>query len=421
MSSDIEIFDRVESQVRSYCRAFPTLFGRALGTELFATDGRAYIDFLSGCSSVNYGHNDPDMKQALIDYISADGIAQGLDMYTDAKQAFLATFSEIIMKPRGMDYRLQFTGPTGADAVEAALKLARKVTGRHQVISFTGGFHGMTMGALACSDVGFHRRNAATPPNGVTPMPYDGHLADGTDTSVVLERKLDEMSGGAGAPAAIIVETIQGEGNLNIVSGEWMRSIERIARKNGTLLIVDDIQAGCGRTGTFFSFEAMGVSPDIITLAKSLSGMGLPMAMVMIKPEHDRWEPAEHTGTFRGNNHAFISARTALEKFWSNEDFARQVQAKGDYLAGRLAEIASANGYPCKGRGMFRGIDVGSEEIAGRICAACFERGLVIETSGIHNEVVKVLAPLTIEYDKFDTGLDILAEAFAVVHAAPSP
>jgi len=418
MSAAIETFTRRESEIRSYCRSFPIVFERAQGAELIAADGRRYIDFLAGCSTLNYGHNDADMKLALVDYILRDGVAHGLDMYTEAKARFLTAFEDIILTPRSMDYRLQFTGPTGANAVEAALKLARKVTGRHQVVAFTNGFHGVTLGALACTGNGYHRGGAGLPLEGVTRMPYDGYLADGaTGTGLeMLAQMLDDPSSGLEPPAAFIVETVQGEGGLNVASAEWMRGLEQLARKHGSLLIVDDIQAGCGRTGSFFSFEEMGISPDIVTLAKSLSGMGLPFAMVMLKPEHDIWQPAEHNGTFRGNNHAFVTARVALEKFWKDDAFANQVFAKGEHLGKRLAEIAGKHGCGTKGRGMFRGIEVRDGETASAICAACFERGLVIETSGAHDEVVKVLAPLTIKTEQLDAGLDILAEAFAETH-----
>ncbi|MGF1592437.1 MAG: diaminobutyrate--2-oxoglutarate transaminase [Kiloniellaceae bacterium] len=416
MSAAIETFTRRESEIRSYCRSFPTVFARAQGAELIGEDGRRYIDFLAGCSTLNYGHNDADMKLALVDYILRDGVTHGLDMYTTAKAEFIAAFEKLILQPRDMDYRLQFTGPTGANAVEAALKLARKVTGRRNVVAFTNGFHGVTLGALACTGNGYHRGGAGLPLEGVTRMPYDGFLGDGVDGLEMLDRMLEDPSGGLEAPAAFIVETVQGEGGLNVASAAWMRALEKLARKHGSLLIVDDIQAGCGRTGTFFSFEEMGISPDIVTLAKSLSGMGLPFAMVLLKPEHDIWQPAEHNGTFRGNNHAFVTARVALEKFWKDDAFAAQVRAKGEHLDKRLAKIARKQGYSTKGRGMFRGIDVGRGETASAICAACFERGLIIETSGAHDEVVKVLAPLTIKQEQLDAGLDILAEAFEEVH-----
>ena len=288
MPSTIDTFARRESQIRSYCRSFPVVFERAQGAELIAEDGRRYIDFLAGCSTLNYGHNDADMKLALVDYILRDGVTHGLDMYTDAKAAFIDAFEKFILQPRDMDYRLQFTGPTGANAVEAALKLARKVTGRQQVVAFTNGFHGVTLGALACTGNGYHRGGAGVPLDGVTRVPYDGYLNGGADGLAMLEQMLDDPSSGLAAPAAFIVETVQGEGGLNVASAEWMRGIEALARKHGSLLIVDDIQAGCGRTGSFFSFEEMGISPDIVTLAKSLSGMGLPFAMVMLDRKSTR-------------------------------------------------------------------------------------------------------------------------------------
>jgi len=416
MSAAIETFTRRESEIRSYCRSFPTVFERAQGAELIAEDGRRYIDFLAGCSTLNYGHNDPDMKQALVDYILRDGVAHGLDMYTEAKAAFIEAFEAFILKPRGMDYRLQFTGPTGANAVEAALKLARKVTGRRQVVAFTNGFHGVTLGALACTGNGYHRGGAGLPLDGVMRVPYDGYLENDADGLAMLAQMLDDPSSGMEAPAAFIIETVQGEGGLNVASAEFMRRLEKLARKHESLLIVDDIQAGCGRTGSFFSFEEMDISPDIITMAKSLSGMGLPFAMALLKPEHDIWGPAEHNGTFRGNNHAFVTAKVALEKFWQNDAFAEKVRAKGEHLGSRLDAIAKKHGYTTKGRGMFRGIDVGEGETAAAICAACFERGLIIETSGAHDEIVKVLAPLTIKREQLDAGLDIMAEAFTEIH-----
>ena len=409
------LFDRLESGVRSYSRSFPKLFNKAVGATIYDEHGTGYTDFLAGCSSLNYGHNDPDMKRALLDYVAQDGIAQGLDMFTDAKAGFLSQFEALILKPRGMDYRVQFTGPTGANAVEAAMKLARKVTARTNIIAFTNGFHGVTLGALAATGNGKHRGGGGVPLTGVTRMPYDGYFGSEINTADLLAQQLVDPSSGVDAPAAIIVETVQGEGGLNAASASWLRQIETIARDNGALFIIDDIQAGCGRTGGFFSFEGMGLSPDIVTLAKSVSGMGLPMALTLIKPEHDIWLPAEHNGTFRGNNHAFVTARAALDKFWATDDFAREVAAKAEFLAERLGRIASAHDLSLRGRGMMLGVDAGSGEAAAAVCAICFKQGLIIETSGSHDEVVKVLAPLTIKHAQFRDGLDTLVAAFNAV------
>ena len=419
-TAETDIYMRRESEARSYCRSFPTTFVRAEGATLTDAEGRTYTDFLAGCSTLNYGHNDPDMKAALIDHISRDGIAHGLDMHSDAKTAFLETFERLVLAPRGMDHKVMFTGPTGTNAVEAAIKLARKVTGRQTVIAFTNGFHGMTMGALSCTANASKRAGAGGGPLcGTARMPYEGAFGPDVDTLQQIELWLDNPSGGIDAPAAFLVEPVQGEGGLNAASKEWMQGIARLAKKHGALLIVDDIQAGIGRTGSFFSFDEFGIEPDLIPLAKSLSGMGLPFAALLIKAEHDIWGPAEHNGTFRGNTHAFVTARVALEKFWSDDRFAAEVREKGAFLGRRLGEIARlVPGATLKGRGMMRGVDVGSGDLAEKICAECFRRGLIIETSGAHDEVVKVLAPLTIAESQFAEGLDILEAATRAVAGA---
>lgn len=410
--TETTVFDRRESGARSYCRGMPAMFSTARGSELFDADGRRWIDFLAGCSSLNYGHNDLDMKAALIDHIAGDGIAHGLDLHTDAKAAFLTAFEEHILVPREMDHRVMFTGPTGANAVEAAMKIARKVTGRTNIIAFTNGFHGVTAGALAATGNGYHRGGAGMALTGVTRMPYDGYFEGQTDTADFLEVMLNDKSGGIDAPAAIILETVQGEGGLNAARPEWVQRIVRLAKDHGALLIIDDIQAGCGRCGTFFSFENMGVTPDIVTMAKSLSGFGLPMAMLLVRPEHDIFGPAEHNGTFRGNTHAFVTARVAIEKFWADDAFQNELGKKSNLILDKLADLAvMVQGAKIKGRGLMQGVDVGSGDLASRICARAYENGLVIETSGSEDQVVKVLAPLTTPEETLREGFDILLKA----------
>lgn len=406
-----DIYTRRESQARSYCRAFPVNFTKAVNATMTDDQGREYTDFLAGCSSLNYGHNDADMKAALVAHLQADGVTHGLDMHTDAKEAFLNAFEKLILAPRGMEHKVMFTGPTGTNAVEAAMKLARKTTGRDTIIAFTNGFHGMTMGALAATGNAGKRAGAGTALSGVVRMPYEGALP-GVDSLAMMRALLANPSSGYDAPAAFLIEPVQGEGGLNAASKEFLQGIEALAREHGALVIMDDIQAGIGRTGPFFSFEEMGVTPDLIPLAKSLSGMGLPFAALLIRPDLDIWKPAEHNGTFRGNNHAFVTARVALEKFWADDSFQKQVEDKATFLTQRLKRIAKlVPGATLKGRGMMQGIDVGSGEMAAAVCATCFENGLIIETSGAHDEVVKILAPLTIPQAQFSAGLDILEAA----------
>ena len=410
-------FERLESRVRSYARNFPAIFARAQGSWLFARDGSRYLDFLMGCSTLNYGHNPEGLKQALVDYIAGDGLTHSLDMYSESKERFLFELSRTILEPRGLSYVAQFPGPTGANAVEAALKLARKVTGRQNVIAFTNGFHGVTLGALSCTGSSHHRNGAGVGLEGVTHVPYDGYFGPSTDTAGYLDRLLSDPSSGVDPAAAVIVETVQGEGGLNVADYDWLRRIAEIARKHGALFIVDDIQAGIGRTGSFFSFEPAGLKPDIVTMAKSLSGYGLPMALVLLDRRYDQWLPGEHNGTFRGNCHAFVTARAALERYWRDRSLEAAVYEKGDLLRERLHAIATRASELCRepvatrGRGMMRGLVMPSGEIAAKVVSSAFERGLVIETSGPNDEVVKCLAALTITEEELNQGLDILAAA----------
>lgn len=349
------VYTRRESEARSYCRSFPVEFVRAKNATLTDASGRDYTDFLAGCSSLNYGHNDPDMQTALVEHVTADGVTHGLDMHTSAKSAFLESFERLILQPRDMAHKVMFTGPTGTNAVEAAMKLARKVTGRDTIVTFTNGFHGMTMGALAATGNAGKRAGGGMALHGVERMPYEGAI-DGVDALAYLRAMLENPSSGIDKPAAFLIEPVQGEGGLNAASAGFMRGLAELAREHGALLIADDIQAGIGRTGPFFSFEGMGVMPDLIPLAKSLSGMGLPFAALLIRPDLDVWKPAEHNGTFRGNNHAFVTARVALEKFWADDAFQRQTGAKAAILTEKLNRIAElVPGAALKGRGMMQG------------------------------------------------------------------
>jgi diaminobutyrate-2-oxoglutarate transaminase len=414
-----DVFAAHESQVRSYCRSFPNVLTTAVGSFVYDREGRQYIDFLAGAGTLNYGHNDPDMKAALMAYIAGDGIAHGLDLHTSAKGDFLAAFHDVILEPRRMDYKVQFTGPTGTNAVEAALKLARKVTGRTNVIAFTHAFHGVSIGALATTGNSHHRMSGLGL-QGVTRMPYDGYYGPGIDTSELLAQMIDDSSSGVDAPAAIILECVQGEGGLNQVSPAWLRRIAAVAARHGALLIVDDCQAGCGRTGTFFSFEGMGVMPDLVVLAKSISGFGLPMSILLIRPDIDQWEPGEHNGTFRGNAHAFVTAEVAIRKFWTDSRFAEEVRHRSGLLRAGLEEISDATpGSRVKGRGMMQGLDVRDEEVSVAVRRACAANGLLIEAAGARDEVVKVMAPLTTDDATLQRGLQILRTA--VSHHAEDP
>lgn len=409
----MKIIEDLESKVRSYSRCFPTVFSKAKGYKIWDISGREFVDFFAGAGALNYGHNNPQIQNRLLDYITNDGIAHSLDMATAAKVTFLQRFWDVILAPRSMNYKIMFPGPTGTNTVESALKLARKVTARTTVISFTNAFHGMTLGSLSVTGNSFKRHGAGVPLHYCVRMPFDGYFGESVNTLEYLERFLEDQGSGISLPAAMILETIQAEGGVNVARLEWLKQLEQLCRRWDILLIVDDVQVGCGRTGPFFSFESAGIEPDIICLSKSIGGYGLPMALTLIKPEYDIWEPGEHNGTFRGNNLAFVAATEALT-YWETDAFSQEIQVKGEAVRSFLERLVRE--YPelqgtVRGRGLIQGMVCGVDGLASEICAAAFERGLMIETSGPSDEVVKLLPPLIIDEAGLETGFKILVDS----------
>jgi diaminobutyrate-2-oxoglutarate transaminase len=412
------IFEELESEVRSYSRGWPVVFDRAQGSRIYDENGKAYLDFFAGAGALNYGHNNPVLKKALIDYIARDGVIHALDMFTVAKRDFLETFNEIILKPRELDYKVVFPGPGGANAVEAALKLARKVTGKESIINFTNAFHGMTLGALSVTGNSMKRGAAGIPLVHATPMPYDNYFDGAMPDFMYFDKLLQDSGSGLNEPAAVIVEGVQGEGGINAARLDWLRGLDELCKRHDILLIMDDVQMGCGRTGAFFSFEDAGIKPDIVCLSKSISGYGLPMALTLIKPELDVWEPGEHNGTFRGISPAFVTATESLRTYWRDDELEKSTKAKGERIGSAFKDIVEA--YPesnlvGKGRGLARGLEFASGELAGKVCAAAFERGLLMETSGPDGEVMKLLPPLTLSEEELTEGLAIIDESIKSV------
>ncbi|WKV16666.1 diaminobutyrate--2-oxoglutarate transaminase [Janibacter limosus] len=415
------IFAERESEVRSYCRNWPVVFDTSKGPYQTTEDGERYTDFFSGAGALNYGHNNDILKEALIEYVSRDGVTHSMDMHTKAKREFLEAFTELILEPRGMTHKIQFPGPTGTNAVETALKTARKATGREDVVHFTNAFHGMTLGSLAVTGNAFKRAGAGTPLYHATAAPYDDYIVGETSDFARLKRIWADSGSGTSLPAAVIVETVRGEGGLKAARGEWLKELQDLCREYGVLMIVDDVQAGCGRTGTFFSFEDFGLDPDIITLSKSISGYGLPMALTLMKPEIDDWEPGEHNGTFRGHNPAFVTGAKALRTYWADDTPEKNIAARARELTERLKVLAGlAEGSELRGRGLLSGVAFADLEVAEKIAKAAFARKLLVETSGPSSEVVKIMPPLTITKDELAAGLDQLEDATREVLGAPA-
>lgn len=411
----MRIFEEMESEVRGYVRSFPAIFDKAKGSELFDESGKRFIDFFAGAGTLNYGHNNPMVSEALIEYIQNDGIIHGLDKATIAKRTFLTKFRDTILRPRGLQYKVQFTGPTGTNCVETALKLARMIKKRSNIISFTNGYHGLTMGALAATGNYFYKDESYGSRANTAFMPYDGFLGEGVDTIAYMRKFLADGSSGVDLPAAVIVETVQGEGGINVASIEWLKQLQELCREFDILLIIDDIQVGNGRTGTFFSFERAGIHPDMVCLSKSIGG-GLPMAILLMRPELDQWQPGEHTGTFRGNNLAFVAAAQTLT-YWDNEDLAKAVAYKGEIIKEELEKMAQD--FPeldpkVRGLGLVWGLEM-APGMASEASQAAFERGVLVETAGADDQVLKFLPALLIEEGILREGLQVIRESLELL------
>jgi diaminobutyrate-2-oxoglutarate transaminase len=412
----MRVFENYESRVRGYIRAFPVIFEKAEGAVLTDTMGKEYIDFFAGAGTLNYGHNNESACNAMIEHIQGKGVIHGLDMATTAKQRFLETFVSTILEPRNLQYKIQFTGPTGTNAVESALKLARMVKGRSNVVAFTNGYHGLSMGALAVTGNSFYRDEAHISRSDVSFLPFDGYMGPEINTLDLFRKLLTDNSSGLDLPAAVILETVQAEGGVNVARPEWLSELADICREWDILLIVDDIQVGNGRTGDFFSFEESGIKPDMVILSKAIGG-GLPLSLLLLRPDLDQWKPGEHTGTFRGNNLAFVAATEAF-RFWENNDFSEAIKYKGKFMYNRLKQIAGklpALEASVRGRGMIRGMEIPEEGFAQAVSATCFEKGLVIERAGADGRVLKFLPPLITPEDTLDKGLGIVEESIEEV------
>lgn len=413
LSEPLSGLDAFESNVRYYSRAFPTRMRSAQGAVIRDVHGRELVDFFAGAGALNYGHNHPEMTAQVIAYLQQNGIVHSLDMDTEARAAFLVALRDVVLAPRHLSYRVQLTGPTGTNCVEAAFKLARKVTGRSTIAAFTRGFHGVSLGALAATASAEKRQAVAGTLHDVVRLPFEGFLGGGESELRWIEAMLTGRGAGVEKPAAFVLECVQGEGGLNVASARWAQRVCELARALGALVIVDEVQTGCGRAGDFFAFEALGIQPDLVCLSKSISGMGIPMALLLLRPELDVWAPGEHNGTFRGINLAFVSGRVGLE-LWRDAGFVALVEANRRALRARLDAIAAELGAEVcavRGRGTLLGLAFADPELAHAVQREAFAGGLLMENCGPDDEVCKCMPPLNIEPGCLQRGLDILEAA----------
>ncbi len=410
-------FENYESSVRSYCRHFPKVFTDAKGALMTDEKGEKYIDFFCGAGAVNYGHNNDYIKSKVIDYLATDGIIHALDMYTVPKREFIDTLETKIIEPRGYKYKIQFTGPTGTNGIEAALKLARKTTGRRNIFAFMGCFHGMTLGALSLTSEMYARNGAGATFTDCThiPAPY---MFEGLDVIKYMQTLIDDDHSAVEKPAAVVMETVQAEGGIRVFDDRFLRDVREFCTKNGILMIVDDVQVGCCRSGTFFSFERAGITPDIVVMSKSIGGIGMPLAIVLHTEELDSWKPGEHNGTFRGNQLSFVAGKAAIDYLLEN-DIEGETKRKGEllknYITNEILPLDSR--LELRGIGLIWGIDFGkiNAALTEEIIEKCFEKNLICECAGREGSVLKIMPPLVIEDDILLKGLEIVKESIQEV------
>ena len=410
--NNLEVFEKYESQVRSYCRKWPVEFSHAKGS-IVEANGKKYIDFFNGAGALNYGHNNEFIKEKLIEYIESDGIVHSLDMYASAKKSFIDYFENEVLIPRGLNYKIMFPNPTGTNAIEMAIKLARKNKKRSNIFALMGAFHGMTLGSLALTTERAAREGAGITLENVTHIAPPYYMNNTFDTIGYMKEILADDHSGIEKPAAIILETVQAEGGVYPFSVEFLKDLRKLCDEEDIILIVDDVQAGCARTGTFFSFERAGIKPDMVVMSKSIGGYGMPLAVVLIKPELDIFNPGEHNGTFRGFQLSMVTAKAGLE-FMLKYNIEAEVKRKGDivkeYLDKEIKPLLKGN-MTTRGIGLMWGIEFNDGKLSRSVLDKCFEKGLILELAGRGDSVLKIMPALTIEDELLTKGLDIIKES----------
>jgi diaminobutyrate-2-oxoglutarate transaminase len=416
--------ERRESNARVYGRHLPIAVEAAAGSFVRDVDGNIFVDFLTGAGVLSLGHNHPELVAVAAEQLGR--FCHGLDLPTPAKDAF--TEAQLSMLPAGMRDRtkVHFCGPTGANAVDAAIKLCKTATGRGDVIAFQGGFHGTTHLGMALTGL---VANKARVPDGVPGVHFFPFSSCGdcplglsragcaTNCAELLERSLRDPNGGIPLPAAVILEVVQGEGGVVPADPEFVQRIRRLTRELDVPLVVDEVQTGCGRTGTWFAFEQYGIEPDVIVASKALSGIGQPVAIILYDERLDVWAPGAHTGTFRGNQLAFAAGAEAV-RIVRRDDVLANVRARAAQIAQRLDVL---RGHPCvrdvRGRGLMWGIELADPvdgrpgRLAERVQARCLADGLIVELGGRDDRVVRLLPPLNVVAEVVDVACSILLAA----------
>lgn len=423
-----------ESEVRSYPRRLPIAIKQAFGCLVEDTRGQIFLDCLAGAGTLALGYNHPEINQALKEQLDSGLPYQTLDIATSAKTTFIQSVKSFLPQELSENSVIQFCGPSGADAVEAAIKLAKQTTGRNTMFAFRGAYHGMTNGTMGMmGNLGTKaRRTGLMSDVHFMPFPYNLRCPfglggdEGAKASIrYIDRLLNDDESGIMKPAAIIVEPVQGEGGVVPAPAFWLRELRRICDEHGILLIFDEIQCGVGKTGYNFAFEESGIVPDILCLSKAIGG-GLPMSLLVINKQHDTWKPGEHTGTFRGNQLAMVSGAKALEII-QRDNLVEHANIAGQYLRYGLESIQKRVNCiaEVRGKGLMLGVEIknpdgelnkfgepqADSELTLSIQRAALERGLIVEKGGREGAVIRFLPPLIISFEQIDFALRVFEDA----------
>ncbi|QCO86508.1 aminotransferase class III-fold pyridoxal phosphate-dependent enzyme [Vibrio neocaledonicus] len=423
-----------ESEVRSYPRRLPIAIKQAFGCLVEDTRGQIFLDCLAGAGTLALGYNHPEINQALKEQLDSGLPYQTLDIATSAKTRFIQSVKSFLPQELSENSVIQFCGPSGADAVEAAIKLAKQTTGRNTMFAFRGAYHGMTNGTMGMmGNLGTKaRRTGLMSDVHFMPFPYNLRCPfglggdEGAKASIrYIDRLLNDDESGIMKPAAIIVEPVQGEGGVVPAPAFWLRELRRICDEHGILLIFDEIQCGVGKTGYNFAFEESGIVPDILCLSKAIGG-GLPMSLLVINKQHDTWKPGEHTGTFRGNQLAMVSGAKALEII-QRDNLVEHANIAGQYLRYGLESIQKRVNCiaEVRGKGLMLGVEIknpngelnkfgepqADSELTLSIQRAALERGLIVEKGGREGAVIRFLPPLIISFEQIDFALRVFEDA----------
>jgi diaminobutyrate-2-oxoglutarate transaminase len=428
-----ELLDRQEqreSSVRTYPRRLCIAIRRGSGSYVEDVDGNVFIDFLNGAGALPLGHSHPEIMAAIDEQLPS--LTHGLDFPTEIKDEFVSMQLDLLPADMRETTKIEFCGPSGADAVDAALKLCKTATGRSDVISFQGAFHGCSHAAMAVSGETAHRERIANIPAGVHffPYPYGLRCTLGGDPNTVgarcldfLDRSLRDPLGGVPLPAAVIVEVVQGEGGVIPAPTDFVQGLRRLTYELDIPLIIDEVQSGCGRTGTWFAFEQHGILPDIVVASKALGGGGMPIAVLMHNKQLDAFAPGAHTGTFRGNQLAF-AAGVRFARILRRDGILDHVRAQGAYALSALDRLARDHEIvaEARGSGLMLGLELvdaatgePNSRAAYAVQRACLEHGLIVELGGRGDSVVRMLPPLNVTRETLDQALEILSEALVTV------